>query len=147
MTLSLINRLVGVVDDPADTGRIGARLQALGIDEDDIDVLLGSVGTVRLDSTGGTSWWRRVVRVTQFMTVDQSTEYQMLDAALRDGRAVMAVLIRDRPLKEPAVEVLRAEGAHLISFFGRILTEEITRWRGPELVRPAVLPGRVDPSA
>lgn len=147
MTQSLINRLVGVVDDPADTGRIGERLEAIGIPGDDIDVLVGPEGAVRLDSTGGTSWWRRVVRVTQFMTVDQSTEYQMLDAALRDGRAVMAIHIRDRSLKEPAVEVLRAEGAHLISFFGRILTEEITRWRGAELVRPAVLPGRVDPGA
>ncbi len=147
MTLSLINRLVGVVDDPADTGRIGDRLQALGIAADDIDVLVGAEGAIRLDSTGGTSWWRRVLRVTQFMAVDQSTEYQMQDAALRDGRAVMAVLIRDRALKAPAVDVLRDEGAHLISFFGRIQTEEITRWRGEELVQPDVLPGRVDPGA
>jgi hypothetical protein len=44
--------------------------------------------------------------------------------------------------------VLKEEGAHLISFFGRILTEEITRWRDTELVRnPQFVPDRVDPRA
>lgn len=144
---SLINRLVGVVDDPADTERIRERLQALGIPAEDIEVLVGREGAIRLDSTGGLGWRERLVRLVQYLITDQSTEYVMQDAALRDGRALVAVLLRDRSRKAPAVEVLKAEGAHLISFFGRIQTEEITRWRGKELVRPRFVPDRVDPRA
>jgi hypothetical protein len=144
---SLINRLVGVVDDPADTDRMCQRLQDIGVAGEDIEVLVGQEGARRLDSTGGGGWRQRIVRVTQYLIADQSTEYVMQDAALRDGRAVIAVLIRERSLKEPAIEVLREEGAHLISFFGRIQTEEISRWRGEELVRPQFVPERVDPDA
>ena len=144
---SLINRLVGVVDDPAGTPRICERLLALGVPEDDIEVLIGHEGAVRLDSTGGSGWWHRMVRVSQYLLADQSTEYVMYDAALRDGRAVVAVQLRDRSIKPAATLVLEEEGAHLISFFGRIQTEEISRWRGPELVEPTFVPGSVDPKA
>ncbi len=144
---SLINRLVGVVDDPADTPRICDRLRALGIAEADIKVLIGREGAIQLDSTGGSGWWHRTVRVVQYLMVDQSTELVMHDAALRDGRAVIAVLIRDRALKPDATTILQQEAAHLISFFGRIQTEEISRWRGEELVQPNFVPGRVDPKA
>lgn len=144
---SLINRLVGVVDDPAHTPRICERLLKLGIPEADIEVLVGHEGVARLDSTGGTGWWHRMVRVSQYLLADQSTEYVMYDAALRDGRGVVAVLIRDRSLKPAATAILEDAGAHLISFFGRIQTEEISRWRGPELVQPAFVPGPVDPKA
>lgn len=144
---SLINRLVGVVDDPEHVTGICGRLGALGIDQADVEVLVGQEGAVRMDSTGGTGWRHRIVRLSQYLVADQSTEFVMHDAALRDGRAVVAVLIRDRSLKPAAIEVLREGGAHLISFFGRIQTEEISRWRGAELVRPSFLPGRVDPGA
>ena len=144
---SLINRLVGVVDDPARTHRICERLLELGIPEADIEVLVGQEGAVRLDSTGGTGWWHRMVRVSQYLLADQSTEYVMYDAALRDGRAVVAVLIRDRALKPAATAILQEEGAHLISFFGRIQTEQISGWRGPELVNPSFVPDKVDPGA
>jgi hypothetical protein len=144
---SLINRLVGVVDDPADTDRIRDSLLAIGIADEDIEVLVGQEGAVRLDSTGGAGLRHWAVRLTQYLIVDQSTEFVMHDAALRDGRALIAVLIRDRSLKRKAIGVLHEEGAHLISFFGRIQTEEISRWRGDELVRPAFVPKRVDPTA
>lgn len=144
---SLINRLVGVVDDPADVEPIRDRLLAIGVASDAIEVLVGTEGAIQLDSTGGTGWRERLVRVTQYLIVDQSTEFVMYDAALRDGRALVTVLIEDRADKDAAVTVLREGGAHLISFFGRILTEEISRWQGDELVRPAFLPDRVDPTA
>ena len=144
---SLINRLAGVVDDPADTDGIRDHLQAVGIPAEDIEVLAGREGAIRLDSTGGGGWRQRIVRLTQYLITDQSTEYVMQDAALRDGRALMTVLIRDGSPKQAAIDVLKADGAHLISFFGRIQTEEITRWRGEELVRPTFLPDRVDPRA
>jgi hypothetical protein len=104
---SLINRLVGVVDDPADTDRIRARLEAAGIPAEDIEVLVGREGAIRLDSTVGGGWRQRVVRLTQYLVTDQSTEYVMQDAALRDGRALVAVLLRDRSRKSAATRCSR----------------------------------------
>ena len=143
---SLVNRLVGVVDDPDRMPRICERLLGLGVVEADIDVLIGRDGAVRLDSTGGTGWWHRMVRVSQYLLADQSTDYLIYDAALRDGRAVVAVHIRDRSLKPTATAILEEEGAHLMSFFGRIQTEQISAWRGEELVLPSFVPDRVDPN-
>ncbi len=142
---SLVNRLVGVVDDPDRVPGICERLVALGIAEADVEVLVGPDGAARLDSTGGTGWWQRMVRVSQYLLADQSTDYVMYDAALRDGRAVVAVHIHDRSLKPGATAILEEAGAHLMSFFGRIQTEQISPWRGEELVLPAFVPDRIDP--
>jgi hypothetical protein len=65
----------------------------------DIDVLVGETGAERLDSTGAGGWWQRFVRLLQYITTDQSTDLVMYDAALRDGRAVIAVRITHREVK------------------------------------------------
>ncbi len=139
---SLIDRLVAVIDDPVHAQEARRRLVELGVAMADIEVLVGEAGAERLDSTGEGGWWQRMVRVSQYMVADQSTELVVYDAALRDGRAVMAVRLRDRQLKPRATAILEESGAHLLSFFGRIQTEEISRWRGPELVHPPVMPDR-----
>jgi hypothetical protein len=138
--LSLIDRLVGVIDDPAQAQHARTRLGDMGIPMADIDVLVGEAGAARLDSTGEAGWWQRFVRLSQYITTDQSTDLVMYDAALRDGRAVVAVRIADKAQKGPAIAILEESGAHLLSFFGRLQTEEISRWRGPELVLPDMLP-------
>jgi hypothetical protein len=143
---SLIDRLVGVIDDPTQAQAARRRLVELGIPMANIEVLVGEAGAERLDSTGEGGWWQRIIRLSQYVTTDQSTDLELFDAALRDGRAVIAVLLKDRTLKPQATTILAESGAHLLSFYGRIQTEEISRWRGPELVQPVMLPGR-GPSA
>ena len=59
------------------------------------------------------------------------------EAALRYGRAVVSVHARRAADRDRAKQVLAAAGAHFMNFFGRIATEEISRWRGKELpLRP-----------
>ncbi len=140
IVFSLIDRLVGVIDDPARAQSARTRLVDLGIPMADIEVLVGEAGASRLDSTGEGGWWQRIVRFSQYITTDQSTDLVMYDAALRDGRAVIAVRIADKSLKPRATAIVAEAGAHLMSFFGRMQTEEISRWRGPELVLPDMLP-------
>ena len=137
---SLIDRLVGVIDDPTQAQQARRRLVELGVPMADIDLLVGEAGAERLDSTGEGGWWQRIVRLSQYISTDQSTDLVMYDAALRDGRAVIAVRIADKALKPRATAILQDVGAHLLSFFGRMQTEEISRWRGPELVLPDMLP-------
>jgi hypothetical protein len=80
------------------------------------------------------------VRLSQYITTDQSTDLVMYDAALRDDRAVISVRVTDATTKAAAIDILQQAGAHLVSFFGRLQTEEISRWRGAELVLPDMLP-------
>jgi hypothetical protein len=55
------------------------------------------------------------------------------EAALRDGRAVVTVHAPRAEQRERAKRVLAAAGAHFMNFFGRVSTEDISRWRGREL--------------
>jgi hypothetical protein len=137
---SLVDRLVGVIDDPAQAQAARRRLVELGIPMADIELLVGDAGAQRLDSTGEGGWRQRIVRLSQYITTDQSTDLVMYDAALRDGRVVIAVHLPDKAAKPQATTLLQESGAHLVSFFGRLQTEEISRWRGPELVLPDMLP-------
>ena len=68
----------------------------------------------------------------QFGLMDQLPAMAWYEAALREGRTVLAVATRDRATTLRAVEVLRAAGGHFINHFGRLSTEEFARWRGAE---------------
>jgi len=66
-------------------------------------------------------------------------DFALYLAALRDGRAVVAVHAPETALRGRVVERLNALGAHFLNFYGRVATEEITRWRGEELPLPGWL--------
>ena len=77
--------------------------------------------------------------MAQFVTMDQMPDFLTYEAALRDGRAVVAVRVRDRPSMLRARDVIETAGGHFQNFFGRFSTEELSRWRGPELELPDYL--------
>jgi hypothetical protein len=87
-----------------------------------------------MDSFGKSSGpLRKLWRVVQFTQADQMVDLVVYEAALRDGRAVLTVHARRAEERERAKGILAAAGAHFMNFFGRISTEDISRWRGPEL--------------
>jgi hypothetical protein len=132
--------LLAVVDDPAAAAAAGGALVSAGFAPADVTVLRGDEGVDRfhgLDSGGGL--WRRLVRATQFLTMDQMPDFVTYEAALRDGRAVVAVRADDRPSMLRARDLLIGAGGHFMNFFGRLSTEELARWRGPELEIPAYM--------
>ena len=88
--------------------------------------------------------WSRIVRLFQFMTMDQMPDFLTYEAALRDGRAVVAVRVPDRPSMLAARDRLLASGGHFMNFFGRLSTEELVRWRDPKLELPVTC-GADDP--
>jgi hypothetical protein len=75
----------------------------------------------------------------RFMAADQEPDFALYLAALRDGRAVLAVRVRDTAVRARVVERLRGTSAHFINVYGRLATEEVTPWRGPELPLPGWL--------
>jgi hypothetical protein len=125
--------LLAVVDDPA-TAAIAARaVEATGIDPSDIRILSGADGQEAFRSLGAsTSPLARVIRGVQFMSMDQMPDLPTYEKAIEDGRTVIAVRPKGRPALLAAKEALAGRGAHFQNYFGRFMTEEFSRWRGPE---------------
>jgi hypothetical protein len=139
-TLSTTGHLFGVVDDAADAPRLIAALVRDGVDPDAITLLRGEEGAARLDARGeATGVLGRLRQALSFTMVDQMPDFILYEAALLDGRAVVAVAIGSDRVKGVVAEHLRAVGAHFINFYARFATEELDPWRGPELDLPGVL--------
>ena len=81
----------------------------------------------------------RLRQATSFTLVDQMPDFVVYQAALLDGRAVLAIPIPSDDVKDAAAGILRERGAHFINMYGRFATEELDAWRGPELEIPDLL--------
>jgi hypothetical protein len=89
-----------------------------------------------IDSLGKQSGlWKKLWRALQFTQTDQMVDLVVYEAALRDGRAVVTVHTPRAEARERAKRVLAGAGAHFMNFFGRLSTEDVSRWRGKELPR------------
>jgi hypothetical protein len=129
-----VNRLMAVVDQP-ETGTAAAdALVQAGFPREAVVVLLGDGDADRMDSLGKAGGLlARAWRIVQFTQMDQMVDLAVYEAALRDGRAVLSVHARRVAERDRAKRVLEAAGAHFMNYFGRIATEEVSRWRGKEL--------------
>jgi hypothetical protein len=134
------NRLLAVIDEAAAANRAAAALRDAGFPPEAVTVLEGDEDADRIDSLGKVRGpLARVRRLLSFTMVDQMVDLAVYEAALRDGRAVVAVHARAAADRERAKRALAAEGAHFMNFFGRFATEDIARWRGRELPIPRYL--------
>lgn len=133
-------RLLGVVDTPDAAAGAAAELLASGLAQGTVDLLAGDAGRDRLGRLGPPpNALSRVVRVFQFLLMDQTPDFLVYEAALLEGRTVIAVRLRDRDAMVLAAAVLERHGAHFLNWFGRFMTEEVSLWRGPEPEIPDAL--------
>ena len=134
------NRLLGVIDAPAEaTGAVDALVGA-AFAPGEVAVLVGDEGRDRLGRLGHhPNAFSRLVRLVQFTLMDQTPDFLVYEHALRDGRAVIAVQIADRDRMLEASAVLERHGAHFLNYFGRLSTEEVSMWRGEEPAIPDAL--------
>ena len=129
-----VQRLMAVIDKPEAASLAAGALVRQGLPAEAVTVLQGDQDAARMDSLGKMSGpWRKLWRAVQFTQADQMVDLVMYEAALRDGRAVIAVHARRAEDRERAKRVLAAAGAHFMNYFGRLSTEDISRWRGKEL--------------
>lgn len=134
------DHLLAVVDDPSAADAAVDRLLARGFDRPDVIVLRGPGGASRIDGLGSAGGpLRRLLRIVQFTTMDQMPDFRLYEAAIATGRTVVAVHVRDRERTILARDTLAAAGAHFMNRYGHFSTEELTRWRGPELDLPGYL--------
>ena len=75
----------------------------------------------------------------QFSLMDQLPALAWYEAALREGKTVLAVRTRSRPETLAVVNAMREAGAHFVNRFGRLDTEEFARWRGAEPAVPSLM--------
>ncbi len=129
-------KVLAVFDRRADADRAMAAVRALKVALTAIELLEGPADADRFDATGQRHGpVARVLRAVQFSMMHQLPAMAWYEAALREGKVVIAVKTRDRAQTTRVVEALEREGGHYINHFGRAATEEFARWRGPE---PAV---------
>ena len=126
-------QVLGVFDSDASAERAIAALIAAGVPPGDIERFAGSADAERFDATGAShGLGARVRRAVQFSLMDQLPAMAWYEAALREGRSVVAVRTVNRAETMRAVDAMKAAGGHFINRFGRLATEEFARWQGPE---------------
>jgi hypothetical protein len=132
-------RVLAVFDEPGEADAAIAALRAGGIPDKDIELLRGPEAADAFDATGSRHGLAaRLQRVVQFSVMDQLPALAWYEAALRDGRTVVAVRTSDRTRTLRVVSALEAAGGHFVNRFGRLATEEFSRWRGPEPTIPSL---------
>jgi hypothetical protein len=131
------NQLLAVIDDPEAADAAAQALRDAGFE---VTVFRGPESADSVRGTGrARGRWTRLVRVFQFMSMDQMPDFVTYEAALREGRAVIAVRIGGRAKLEAARRILLEHGAHFLNWFGRFSTEEVAPWRGTEPNVPGYL--------
>lgn len=129
-------QVVAVFDDRAAADAAVAALRARGIPDEAVETFGGVEDAERFDATGARHGLvARLRRAMQFGLMDQLPALAWYEAALREGKSVVAARTTSRAETLRAVDLLKREGGHFINRFGRFDTEEFARWRGPE---PAV---------
>jgi hypothetical protein len=130
-SVSLGQRVLAVFDDreSADRAALAARTAGARV----IERHEGAAAADAIDATGvRRGVIARVGRAVQFSVEDQMPALAWYEAALRDGRIVLAVPTSTREQTRAVVEALTGANGHFINRFGRLETEEFSRWRGPE---------------
>jgi hypothetical protein len=135
--IATVNRLLAVLDDERAAAAAQTALADAGFAPEAVTVLRGERDADRIDSMGKLRGsWTRAWRLLQFTQTDQMVDMVVYEAALRDGRIVLAIQARRSAERDRAKRALEASGAHFMNFFGRLATEDVSRWRGKELPIP-----------
>jgi DNA-binding transcriptional MerR regulator len=133
-------KVLAVFDDQAALDRAVEAVRSGGIEPRDVETFAGAADAERFDATGARHGiLARLRRVMQFSLMDQLPAIAWYEAALREGKSVVAVRTGGRVTTLQAVQALRGAGGHFINRFGRFDTEEFARWRGPEPRVPSLM--------
>ncbi len=135
--LDVTNHLLVVIDESAGLERAIRALAKHATSPGSVTILHGSDGAHRLDrpgSRGGVG--RRIARVLALLAADQSVDLATYEAALLDGRTVLAIRAPEPERRRALARALADAGGHFINYFGRMTTEDIVPWRGEHLEIP-----------
>ncbi|MBI2780585.1 MAG: hypothetical protein HYX55_02160 [Chloroflexi bacterium] len=133
-------KVLAVFDTPAGADAGGRAAARAGAAADAVERFEGARDADRFDASGERHGVvARGLRAVQFSLMDQLPAMAWYEAALHEGKAVVAIRTRNRTETLRIVEALRGAGGHFINRFGRLATEEFVRWQGPEPPVPSLM--------
>jgi hypothetical protein len=121
------NRVVGTITDAAAARRAVDALTAAGFGPDTIDVLHGKEDLHRLDPSGGehgvfAQLQRALIRSAAGSEIKR-LNYHVDD--VRAGKSVIMVLAPEGKSRDAAADILHANGAEFVGFYGRWAYESL----------------------
>jgi hypothetical protein len=126
-------RVLAVFDAGEAAAAAATEARRTSVAEERIERFEGHADADRFDATGERNGLvARLLRYMQFSLMDQLPAMAWYEAALREGKVVLAVRTRSRAQTLEVVQALKQAGGHFVNHFGRLSTEEFARWRGPE---------------
>jgi hypothetical protein len=128
------NHLLGVVDDGDRATAMVAALTSGGFLRSEIHVATGAANADALDATTGRSGLAgMLIRLAEKIGVtDEEMETKdRYERAMRENRFVVAIAAATEERKARASEILRDNGAHTVSYFGKRTIEHLVAPNAP----------------
>jgi hypothetical protein len=118
------NQVYAIIHVEEMARRAAKELNQIGVEPEDIGLLLGREDAAKLDAaTGEHGFLAKVARIGLEMG-DRDTDYlAYYRRALLDGYAVIAVVTHNHTSREKVGTLLKTCGAHAMTYFGRFTTE------------------------
>ncbi len=127
------DHLMGVLPSAAAADTAVADLEAAGFAADAIRVLVGEDAALRIDGRGTHHGLAaRIYRLVQFTQMDQAPDFRRYELEARRGHPVIAIRETDPARRKAIRAILRARGAHFTNFYGRLYTETLDPFQGPD---------------
>ena len=124
MLASFVNHLIGVLDDPDEAqAAVQGILEQEGLREQDVELLVGRAGELRLDFTGERhGLLARLRREVQGLT-DEYSYVRRYELELARGHLVLLVATRHEEQGRRICHLLRGHGGHFIHYYGPLIVE------------------------
>ena len=122
------NKVIGIIDEPADAGAAIRDLRAAGFTAAEIEVLAGEAGARRIDVTAeGQEAVVHTLHSTQKLRhyFDAPGIVSRMEEALPAGRYGVAVPAGESEGRERARAILKSHGGHFINFYGPLAAESL----------------------
>jgi hypothetical protein len=127
------DRLMSILPSTEDADEAVADLVQAGFESRDVTILVGEEAAIRIDGRG-THHGRlaRVYRLIQFTQMDQAPDFRRYELEARRGHPVIAIRETSPDRRRTIRAILRGRGAHFINFYGRVYTETLDPFAGPD---------------
>lgn len=122
------NKVIGIIDDAADTEAALRDLRFAGFTAEEVDLLTDEEGAQRIDLTGeGSEVLVHIIRSTQ-----QPQEYydapkivRQIEQELKAGHYGVGVAAKETEARERVRVILKSHNGHFINFYGQWAAEAL----------------------
>lgn len=113
------NRVVGTINDSADAQAAVEELIEAGFNMEEVDVIYGEQGMLRLDPTGEKHGLLARLQRTFLQLNEEPKHLRHHVEDVLAGHFVIMVLVEKPEKREQVAEILASHGGHFINFYGR----------------------------